>query len=136
MPRPWNLVDFVLVVLGGLLGAFVAVIIGLLIDNAEVSLILGLAGQYAGHLLVIWLLGRSRQDRDLGFTIEPGDLLYLPVGLLLQIVLALLFLPLTNLLLPDGGSAQEIGNTISALSTPISRAMRPRAQSRSASALS
>lgn len=117
MPRPWNLVDFVLVVLGGLLGLGVAVVLGLLVDNTELALILALAGQYAGHLLVIWLLGRGREDRDLGLSVEPGDLIYLPLGLLLQIVLAVLFLPLANLLLPDGGSAQQIGDTISALTT-------------------
>lgn len=120
MPRSWSIVDFVLVVLGGFLGAGVFLAVGLALGNSEFLLVMGLAGQYVGHLLVLWLLGRGREG-DLGFVIDGGDIRYLALGLLLQLVLAVLFLPLTTRLFPEGDSAQQIGDAISALETTPAR---------------
>lgn len=120
MPRSWSIVDFVLVVLGGFLGAGVFLAVGLALGNSEFLLVMGLAGQYVGHLLVLWLLGRGREG-DLGFVIEGGDIRYLALGLLLQLVLAVMFLPLTTRLFPEGDSAQQIGDAISALETTPAR---------------
>lgn len=120
MPRSWSIVDFVLVVLGGFLGAGVFLAVSLALGNSEFLLVMGLAGQYVGHLLVLWLLGRGREG-DLGFVIDGGDIRYLALGLLLQLVLAVLFLPLTTRLFPEGDSAQQIGDAISALETTPAR---------------
>lgn len=120
MPRSWSIVDFVLVVLGGFLGAGAFLAVSLALGNSEFLLVMGLAGQYVGHLLVLWLLGRGREG-DLGFVIDGGDIRYLALGLLLQLVLAVLFLPLTTRLFPEGDSAQQIGDAISALETTPAR---------------
>ena len=120
MPRSWSIVDFFLVVLGGFLGAGVFLAVSLALGNSEFLLVMGLAGQYVGHLLVLWLLARGREG-DLGFVIEGGDFRYLALGLLLQLVLAVLFLPLTTRLFPEGDSAQQIGDAISALETTPAR---------------
>jgi len=104
VPKPWTVVDFILVVLGGFLGAGVFTALSLVWGQGDWFLVLGLAGQYVGHLGVLWLLARRKPDSDLGFSIETGDLRYLPLGLLLQLVLAVIFLPLTQIFFPDGES--------------------------------
>jgi len=82
-------------------------------------LVLALAGQYVGHLLVLWVLARRRED--LGFMIVGSDTFYLGLGLVLQLALAVVFLPLASLLFPDGGSAQEVTSTLSRLETTPAR---------------
>ena len=119
MPRPWSLIDFLLVILGGLAGAAGLLPVGALLGGGELSLILALSGQYIGHLVVLWLLARRRED--LGFTIVGSDTFYLGLGLLLQLALAVLFLPLTSLLFPDGDSAQQVGTALSGLETTPAR---------------
>lgn len=121
MPRPWTLLDFLLVVVGGLVGSALALAATGALDDGEIVLVLALAGQYAGHLLVLWLIARRKQYPDLGFSIESRDLLYLGAGLLLQLALALLFLPLTLLLFPEGESAQQIGTALTGLETTAAR---------------
>ena len=95
--------------------------VSLAFENSELLLITGLVGQYIGHLLVFWLLTRRKQDPDIGFSIDRGDTRYVALGLLLQLVLALLFFPLATLLLPDGDSAQQIGKALSALESTASQ---------------
>jgi uncharacterized protein len=119
VPRPWSLIDFFLVILGGLAGAAVLLPIGALLGGGELSLVLALAGQYIGHLVVLWLLARRRED--LGFNIVGSDTFYLGLGLLLQLALAVLFLPLTSLLFPEGDSAQQVGTALSGLETTPAR---------------
>lgn len=119
MPRPWSLFDFLLVVLGGLVGAALLVAVGTLLGDGEMSLVLGLSGQYIGHLLVLWLLARRRSE--VGFAIEGSDTLYLGLGLLLQLALAVLFLPLSSLLFPNGDSAQQVGTALAGLETTPAR---------------
>lgn len=121
MPKPWSLLDFVLVILGGFLGAALLVAASSVVGEDELLLVLALAGQYVGHLVVLWLIARSKGYPDLGFTIEGRDLLYLGFGLLLQLGLAVVFLPLTTLLLPDGDSAQQVGTALSGLDTTAAR---------------
>ena len=119
MPRPWSLIDFFLVILGGLAGAVVLLPVGALLGGGELSLVLALSGQYIGHLVVLWLLARHRED--LGFNIVGSDTFYLGLGLLLQLALAILFLPLTSLLFPEGDSAQQVGTALSGLDTTSAR---------------
>lgn len=121
MPKTWTVVDFILVVLGGFLGAGVFVALSLLWDQDELLLVLGLVGQYLGHLGVLWLLVRTKTDPDLGFSIEAGDLRYLGLGLLLQLVLAVLFLPLTEFFFPEGESVQEVGSALAGLESTAAR---------------
>jgi membrane protease YdiL (CAAX protease family) len=119
VPRPWSLIDFLLVFLGGLLGSGIFLGLGALVGGEELTLVLALAGQYVGHLVVLWALARQRED--LAFTVLGSDVRYLGFGLLLQLGLAILFLPLSNLLLPEGETAQEIAGAISGLETVPAR---------------
>jgi membrane protease YdiL (CAAX protease family) len=121
VPKTWTVVDFILVVLGGILGAGLFAALSLLWDQDELLLVLGLAGQYVGHLVVLWLLARTKTDSDLGFSIEAGDLRYLALGLLLQLVLAVIFLPLTQYFFPDGESVQEVGSALASLESTAAR---------------
>lgn len=113
--RKWTLVDFVLVILGGFLGASVFVAIGVMADNDEVFVVLALAGQYLGHLFVLWLVNRSRPPDSLGFEVRGRDSAYISAGLGLQLGLSILFLPLVLWLFPEGGPAQEIGDVMAGL---------------------
>lgn len=119
MPRPWSLIDFLFVFLGGLLGSGLFLALGALIGGEELTLVLALAGQYVGHLIVLWALARGRED--LGFSVHASDARYLGAGLLLQLGLAILFLPLSNLLLPEGETAQEVAGAIAGLETVPAR---------------
>jgi hypothetical protein len=121
VPKTWTVVDFILVVLGGILGAGLFAALSLLWDQDELLLVLGLVGQYVGHLVVLWLLARTKTDSDLGFSIEAGDLRYLGLGLLLQLVLAVIFLPLTQYFFPDGESVQEVGSALASLESTAAR---------------
>ena len=112
MNRSWTVIDFVLIWLGGLFGTGVLVALGVLADNDDMLIILGLAGQYIGNLGVFFLLRRTKEDRSVGFSIEAGDFFYIALGLVFQIAMALLILPLANLLFPDGRPPQEIAETI------------------------
>jgi uncharacterized protein len=117
VPRQWSITDFVLVVLGGFLGAGVFFAVGSRFEESELILVLGLVGQYLGHLAVFWLLARRKHHPDIGFSIESRDALYIALGLLLQLVLAVLFFPLATLLLPEGDSAQQVSEVLSSLET-------------------
>jgi membrane protease YdiL (CAAX protease family) len=121
VPRPWSLLDFLFVILGGFVGAALFVAVSEVLGGEEMSLVLALSGQYLGHLLALWLLSRRKDHPDLGFAIEGRDLGYLGLGVVLQLALAVLFLPLTSLLFPEGESAQQVGTAISGLETTSAR---------------
>lgn len=120
MVKSWSVSDFVLIWLGGLIGTglFIALSSGL--EGGDWLLVFGLAGQYLGNLGVLWLLRTRKTSKGLGFTIEPRDVGYLFLGLILQISLAYLFLPLSRSLFPDGKPPQEVAEVLSNLdATPI-----------------
>jgi membrane protease YdiL (CAAX protease family) len=121
VPKPWTVVDFILVVLGGFLGAGIFAALSFVWDAGELLLVVGLAGQYVGHLGVLWILSRSKGTPDLGFSIETGDLRYLFLGLLLQLALAIVFLPLTEFFFPDGESVQQVGSALASLESTAAR---------------
>lgn len=123
MIRPWTIVDFILVMLGGFLGAAVLAVVGILLDSEDALVLMSLAGQYAGHLFVFWLLRRTKDPGEaaLGFVIENRDVVYVLAGLGLQLALSLAFLPLVFILFPDGGSAQEVSSAISGLGSVTAR---------------
>ena len=83
--------------------------------------VLALAGQYAGHLFILWYLNRRRPSGSLGFEVQGRDARYVIAGVGLQLGLAILFLPLVLRLFPDGGPAQEIGSVISGLESNLTR---------------
>jgi membrane protease YdiL (CAAX protease family) len=110
--RPWTLVDFILVWLGGFLGTGVFFAIGLAMDDNDLMFVLALAGQYVGNLGVLWLLRSRKGKPGLGFAIEPSDILYAGAGLILQLLLALMLLPLSQWLFPDGQPPQEVADLL------------------------
>jgi membrane protease YdiL (CAAX protease family) len=119
VPRSWSVIDFVVIWLGGLLGTGVFFAAGVALGNDDLLILLGLAGQYIGNLGVFWLVARFKEDRDVGLTIHGGDLGYIALGLVLQIALALAFLPLSNLLFPEGTPPQQVADVIANAETTL-----------------
>ena len=111
--RSWSVVDFVLVWLGGFLGAGIFLGVAELGADGDGSIILGLAGQYVGNIVVFWYLARRKANPDVGFAIEGSDLAFIGVGVFLQLVVALASRPLVELLFPDGRSPQQIAEAMS-----------------------
>ena len=120
MRKTWSFLDFILIFVGGLIGSVLAIVLGLALGDEAVAFVLALVGQMAGHLITFWLLSRSKEE-PVGLEIEPRDPLYIGLGIVLQIGLALLFLPLANVLVPEGGPTQEITNTLLSLEEPWTR---------------
>lgn len=112
MSRSWSVYDFILIWLGGLVGTGVFLAIGVLIESDEGITILSLTGQYVGSLGVFWILTRRKDAREIGLTIQRGDIGYIGLGLVLQVAVALISLPLINLLFPDGRPQQQVADVI------------------------
>ena len=108
----WSVVDFVLVWLGGFLGAGIFLGIGELTRIQDWPIVLGLAGQYVGNIVVFWYLARRKDDGEVGFAIETSDLAYIGLGIFLQLVVALATRPLVELLFPDGTSPHQIAEAM------------------------
>lgn len=119
MSRSWSVVDFALIWLGGLLGTAVFFAVAVTLGNEDLRILLGLAGQYSGSLGTLWLLSRFKDDPDVGFSIQGGDFIYIGLGLILQIVAALLLLPLSNLLFPDGQPPQDVADMIAGADSAV-----------------
>lgn len=110
--RSWSIYDFILIWVGGLVGTGIFLALGVLIGRDEWVTILSLAGQYVGSLGVFWILTRSKDVRELRLTLKRGDLGYVALGLVLQVAVALMSLPLINLLFPDGRPQQQVADVI------------------------
>lgn len=108
----WSVVDFILIWLGGFLGAGALLLLGELTGDDDWLIVLGLAGQYLGNIAVFWYLTRRKDGAAVGLSIETRDLAYIAVGLFLQLLIALLFRPLVDLLFPDGRSPQQIAEAM------------------------
>lgn len=117
MSRSWSVYDFLLIWLGGLVGTGVFFLAGAALADENWTIVLSLAGQYAGNLGVFWILTRYKDATEIGLSIEPGDFLYVGLGLVLQLALALMIRPLSNLLFPDGPPQQEVANVIAEADT-------------------
>ena len=117
--RSWSVVDFILIWLGGLLGSAIFLAVGVAVGDRDLSLLLGLAGQYIGNLGVFWIIRRYKENPDIGFVIRGSDAAFIALGLFLQIAVAVLLLPLSNLLFPDGRPPQEMADIIAGADTPI-----------------
>jgi hypothetical protein len=110
--RTWSVLDFILIWLGGLVGSGVFGAIGDLLGNQDWTIGLLLAGQYVGNIVVFAWLARTRGTSTIGLEVRSGDVLYIGLGLLLQVTLAALFFPLNNLLFPEGRPEQEVARII------------------------
>lgn len=86
-------------VLAAVLGAVVAAPMGTL-----ATVIASLMAQQVGHLAAIFLIARSKNRSldTLGFDVRPGDVRFAALGVALQIALAIVFDPLTRLLVGEG----------------------------------
>ena len=121
MTRTWTTVDFVLVWLGGFVGAAVFAVAGALLGDDELVVVMGLVGQFAGHLLVFWLRRRShRSEGTVAMSVEPRDGVYVAVGVGLQFALTLLFWPLLQLL-PENADPQQLGSLLSGIEGQAAR---------------
>lgn len=117
----WSVYDFLLIWLGGIVGTGVFFAIGAVFASGDWTIVISLAGQYVGNLGVLWILTRYRRFGDIGLTIEARDFLYIGLGLVLQLALALVFLPLSDFLFPDGRPQQEVADVIANADTTFLR---------------
>jgi membrane protease YdiL (CAAX protease family) len=94
--------DFVLVFVGGLLGGILAAVPAMVIGDQEGLLVVSVVGQYLGHLVVLALILRRRRTSfaQMGLVVIPRDALWLLVGVVLQLGLAILFFPIAEALGP------------------------------------
>lgn len=112
MVRPWKVRDFIVIWIGGVVGTTILGSIAAIAGNDDMILLLALAGQYLGNLVVYWLYAREGRRETVGFRIEPADLLYIAAGFVFQIAIALVLLPLSQLLFPNGEAPQEVVDMI------------------------
>ena len=119
VPRSWSVLDFIIIWLGGLVGAGVFIAAGALFADETWTIVLSVAGQYVGNLGIFWILSRSKPVSEIGLAIVPRDLIYIAAGLGLQIALAIVFLPLSELLFPDGRPQQEVADMIANADTMV-----------------
>jgi uncharacterized protein len=119
--RSWSVLDFILIWLGGLVGAGIFIAAGVVVVDENWTIVLSVAGQYVGNLGVFWILSRYKPVSQIGLAIVPRDLLYIAAGLGLQIALAIVFLPLSELLFPDGRPQQEVADMIANADTMVLR---------------
>lgn len=117
MSRSWSVLDFILIWLGGLLGTAAFFAVALAVGNPDWTIVLSMAGQYAGNLGVFWILSRTKDATEIGLTIHRGDFFYVALGLVLQVVLSLIFFPLVERIFPDGPPRQEVAEIIAGADT-------------------
>lgn len=117
----WSVYDFILIWLGGLVGTGVFFALGVALAQEDWVTVLALAGQYIGSLGVFWILTRNKEVAEIGLTINRSDFFYVALGLVLQIAIALLFLPLSDLLFPEGRPQQEVAEVIANADTTFLR---------------
>ena len=112
----WRGRDFALVMVAGLVAGGAIYMAGVALGwSDEILLVTAALGQYAGHLLGLGALARRRGGGiSLGFSVAPADAWYVGLGLILQIALPLLFLPLANLA-GDGEAGQVVTDQIEQL---------------------
>jgi membrane protease YdiL (CAAX protease family) len=112
----FTLSDFALTVVAGFAGVFaVALTLGPTADT-PVLLVASLFGQYAGHLLGLWVVVRRRQSSfgALGLHVEPSDGLYVVGGVALQILIVVVFAPVAEWIGAEG-STQSLAEQIPAI---------------------
>jgi hypothetical protein len=111
----FTVADFAFTILAGFVGVFVAALAVGPANDPALLLVTSLLGQYAGHLLGLWVVLRRRGSSfgAIGLHVEPSDGLYLFGGVLLQIVIAAAFIPVAEWIGAEGSSqalAEQIPN--------------------------
>ncbi|HJQ76236.1 MAG TPA: type II CAAX endopeptidase family protein [Acidimicrobiia bacterium] len=119
MSRSWSIFDFALIWLSGFLVAGVFFAAGVAVGDEDLLVLFGLAGQYVGNLGAYWLLYRMKERPDVGFLIRGPDFVYVALGLVLQIAMAVLVFPLSNLLFPEGQPPQEFTDIVAQADTML-----------------
>lgn len=119
MVKPWSIVDFVLVWLGGLFATSLATGIALAMVDRDLVVMIALAGQLLGNLVMFLFLRRRRPP--IGLELRGSDIGFAGLGLLLQIAIALALLPLANLLFPDGQPPQQLAEILSGAESQVLR---------------
>lgn len=108
----WSVVDFILILVGGIVGAvLLGSAAGSAADDSTVTL-LQLGGQFLGYLVTFLLIRQRKGNPEVGFAAHGRDVLYALAGFALQIVFALVLNPLAKILLPDG-NPQMLSDMIS-----------------------
>jgi membrane protease YdiL (CAAX protease family) len=110
--RSWTVADFALAWLAGYAGTLLFYAAGTALGMGDGLILMGLTGRYVGNLGSLWLLSRRKTEPDLGLSIEPRDLRYVALGIVLQIAIAILISPLARLLIPDGAPPQLVTEAI------------------------
>ena len=112
----FSLADFGMVVLVGLAGAFFAGGLGLAVGIGETGLLILTTVAMSGvQLLAVWLILRRRAStyESMGLTVVPGDGRFLGLGLLLQILLAVLAFPILESLDSTEQTTQAVVEQVS-----------------------
>ena len=115
--RSWSFVDFILLWVGGAVGTGVFYAIGVRLGDDDTLLLMGFAGMYIGYLAVFGILYRVKKQPSVGFEVHSRDLGFVALGLILQIAIASVLTPLSELLFPDGQQPQEISDAIAGADT-------------------
>ena len=115
--KPWSILDFVLIWLGGIFGTSLTAGLAFAFVDRELLVMLGLAGQLLGNLVVFLILRRRRPP--IGLELRGSDIGFAGLGLLLQIAIALALLPLANLLFPDGQPPQQLAEILTEAESPM-----------------
>jgi hypothetical protein len=102
----FTVADFAFTILAGFVGVFVVALAVGPANDPALLLVTSLLGQYAGHLLGLWVVLRRRGSSfgAIGLHVEPSDGLYLFGGVLLQIVIAAAFIPVAEWIGAEGSS--------------------------------
>jgi membrane protease YdiL (CAAX protease family) len=119
--RSWSVYDFILIWFGGLVGTGALFALGVTVGDEDWITVLALAGQYIGSLGIFWILTRYKDAGDIRLTINPGDFFYVALGLVLQLAIALMFLPLSDLLFPEGRPQQQVAEILANADTTFLR---------------
>jgi hypothetical protein len=112
----WRGRDFAFIMIAGLLIGAAAYLAAFALGwEDDALLVISASAQYAGHLVALVILARRRRGIDsLRFLVVPSDLLYVGLGLGLQVLLPLLFFPLSNLV-GDGEVSQAVSDQVQQL---------------------
>lgn len=107
----WTITDIFLIVLVGLMGAFMVGGIGIGLGVSQTALLLmSTAGMALAHTFAVWhvLRRRNRSFTEMGLRTQLADGWFLALGMVLQVALALLALPFLELIGPDQSTTQVV----------------------------
>jgi hypothetical protein len=110
------------VLVAGVVGAVVLGLPAALLGQQATIVLTGI-GQYAAFLLAIWFVLRRHQQGPsaLRLDIEASDLVYMALGVLLQLGLAALALPIWRMAGVEG-PPQELSGVLAQLESPMAKA--------------